>query len=156
MDAVQEIQKLREMLLKFGYMDAPQTIGCSEETVDALNKYAVSGRLPEIYRQFLFSMGGYLDGRYMGNYLFTCEYLDEIQTEGHAMAKQYNIEVPSDAFFFATFDYVDYFYFRTHEENDSPPVYMCSSRRQPLMMNTTLLRFFLAEMGDKDATDEQP
>jgi hypothetical protein len=152
----QDVAALRGIVLKLGYLSELQTVGCSEEVITSLDKYSAVGRLPEYYRQFLLSMGGYIDGRYLGSYLFTCEYLEEIQKEGHDMAKKFRPEVPADAFFFATYDFVDYFYFRTMDINDNPPVYMCSEKRSPLMMNTTFFRFLLAEMGDKDANDEQP
>jgi hypothetical protein len=156
MDWKAEIQQLKDTLINidYDYLKPERTRGCSEERVQALDRYAACGRLPELYREFLLAMGEYIDGTYMGSYLFTCKYLDEIQEEGHAMAKEYQPEVPSDAYFFATFDYVDYFYFRTSEPDDNPPVYMCSAGRVPFMLHKTLRRFFMDEMGEVDEHGE--
>jgi hypothetical protein len=153
MNEAKEIQNIKQLLVEFEYIQAEGTEGCSEATVRKFDKHAASGRLPELYRQFLRAMGKQVNGTFMGSYLFYCEFLENIQKEAHKMVEETKKDVPADAFFFATFDYVDFFYFRTDEKNDNPPVYMVSRQREPFQLARSLRRFFGEEMGEMDEED---
>ena len=150
MDAKEEIEGLYGSLIKLRYIRAAGTVGCSEKQVAELDAYAAGGRLPELYRQFLLRMGERITGTYLSSYYYSYEYLPKIQKEARQMAERNKVDVPTDAFFFATFDYVDFFYFRTHEPNDNPPIYMYGSSRPPLLLHKSLRGFLGEEMGEEE------
>lgn len=118
------IQKLRDKLITLQLAEPHEIVGCTEAEIETLMTDQGVTFLPELYRQFLLTLGkqsGLLfqgtDAQYkylMGMKEAAVELLEE---NGNPFA------LPAEAFVFRMHQGYIFFYFLTTDKNENPPIY---------------------------------
>ncbi len=123
-------------------------MGCNEKELQVLRKYLPCKDLPFVYKEFLKALGHSDGGWFMGDFYFQYEYLEKIQKAIKQIQAE-NARLPESLFCFATYDFVEYYYFETQAYHDNPPVFwLRGSNQEPILYQESLNEFFLGLTGE--------
>lgn len=118
------IQKLRDKLITLQLAEPHEIIGCAEVEIETLMTNQGVTFLPELYRQFLLTLGKQSGLLFQGTdaqykYLMGMKEaaVELLQENGNPF------DLPADAFVFRMHQGYIFFYFLTADKNEDPPIY---------------------------------
>jgi hypothetical protein len=141
MDYLHYGEDLKQKVIAAGLAQAEQMEGCTQEAITALRKLTINHWLPSVYVQFLHTMGSTSGGTYLYDYRYRCASLPTIQEIAKSSAAADNVPLPDDAFFFMEAEGTHFFFFRTRDTNDNPPVFYFVETVPPEQVTDTLVDF---------------
>ncbi|MBZ0319372.1 MAG: SMI1/KNR4 family protein [Anaerolineae bacterium] len=118
------IQNLHDKLITLQLAEPHEIIGCTEAEIEILMTNQGVTFLPELYRQFLLTLGKQSGLLFQGTdaqykYLMGMKEaaVELLQENGKPFA------LPADAFVFRMHQGYTFFYFLTGDKNENPPIY---------------------------------
>lgn len=118
------IQKLRDKLITLQLAEPHEIVGCAEAEIETLMANQGVTFLPELYRQFLLTLGKQSGLLFQGTdaqykYLMGMKEaaVELLQENGNPFA------LPADAYVFRMHQGYTFFYFLTADKHENPPIY---------------------------------